>query len=68
MMALPTGDGMVISFLQGPELPLKLAIDLYGKHAKCNKGKIPAETARVRIRLHSGPVFIVSDILNNKNV
>ena len=68
MMALPTGDGMAIGFLQGPELPLKLAIELHGKLSKYNKSKIPAETVRVRIGLHSGPVFIVNDILNNKNV
>ena len=68
MMALPTGDGMAIGFLQGPELPLKLAIELHGKLSKYNKSKIPAETVRVRIGLHSGPVFVVNDILNNKNV
>ena len=68
LMALPIGDGMAIGFLQAPELPLMLAIELHGKLSKYNKGKIPAETVRVRIGLHSGPVFIVNDILNNKNV
>jgi hypothetical protein len=68
IMALPTGDGMAIGFLQGPELPLKLAIELHGNLAKYNKSKIPAETVRVRIGLHSGPVFVVNDILDNKNV
>jgi hypothetical protein len=68
IMALPTGDGMAIGFLQGPELPLNLAIQLHGRLAKYNKSKIPAETVRVRIGLHSGPVFVVKDILNNKNV
>jgi hypothetical protein len=68
ILALPTGDGMVIGFLQGPELPLKLAIELHGKLAKYNRSKIPTETVRVRIGLHSGSVFVVKDILNNKNV
>jgi hypothetical protein len=68
MLALPTGDGMAIGFLQGPELPLKLAIELHEKLAKYNKSKIPSEAVRVRIGLHSGPVFVVNDILNNKNV
>jgi hypothetical protein len=68
VIALPTGDGMAIGFLQGPELPLKLAIELHGKLAKYNKSKIPTETVRVRIGLHSGSVFVVKDILNNKNV
>ena len=33
-----------------------------------NKGKIPAETVRIRIGIHSGPVFVVNDIFNNKNI
>jgi len=68
ILAIPTGDGMAIGFLQGPELPLQLAIELHAKLAKYNKSKIPAETVLVRIGLHSGPVFVVKDILNNKNV
>jgi len=31
MLVLPTGDGMTIGFLQGPELPLRLAIELHEK-------------------------------------
>jgi hypothetical protein len=43
IMALPTGDGMAIGFLQGAELPLKLAIELHGKLAKYNKSKSSSE-------------------------
>jgi hypothetical protein len=68
MLILPTGDGMVIAFLQGPELPLKLAIELQGKLTLYNKSKIPSETLRTRIGIHSGPVFVVNDILNNRNI
>lgn len=68
ILTLPTGDGMALGFLQGPELPLKLAIELHQKLAKYNKAKIPTETVHVRIGLHSGPVFIVNDIQGNKNV
>jgi hypothetical protein len=68
ILVLPTGDGMAIGFLQGPELPLKLAVELHQELAKYNKGKIPSETVRVRIGIHSGPVFVVEDILNNKNI
>jgi Adenylate and Guanylate cyclase catalytic domain len=68
MLVLPAGDGMAIGFLQGPELPLKLAIELHEKVAKYNKGKIPHETVRIRIGIHSGPVFIVDDIFSNKNI
>ena len=67
-MVLPTGDGMAIGFLQGPELPLRLAIELHTNLVKYNKGRIPAETVRIRIGIHSGPVFLVKDILGNNNV
>jgi hypothetical protein len=68
MLVLPTGDGMVIGFTQGPELPLHLAIELSKGIAKHNKGKIPSESIRIRIGIHSGPVFLVNDILNNRNI
>ena len=68
MLVLPTGDGMAIGFLQGPELPLQLAIQLQQKLAKYNKSKIPSEIIRVRTGLHSGNCFIVKDIQGNKNV
>ncbi len=68
MLVLPTGDGMAIGFLQGPELPLRLAIELQQNLAKYNKSKIPSEIVRIRIGLHSGNVFVVDDIRKNKNV
>ena len=68
IVMLPTGDGMCLGFMQGPELPLMLAIQLQEKLSKYNKGKIPSETVRVRIGLHSGNCFIVNDLQGNKNV
>jgi len=68
IVMLPTGDGMCLGFMQGPELPLMLAIQLQEKLNKYNKGKIPSETVRVRIGLHSGNCFIVNDLQGNKNV
>jgi hypothetical protein len=68
LLVLPTGDGMAIGFLQGPELPLNLAIEIHRMLAKYNKAKIPAETIRVRIGIHSGMAFVVDDVLNNKNI
>jgi hypothetical protein len=68
LLMLPTGDGMCLGFLQGPELPLSLAIELHRKLAEYNKSRIPSETIRVRIGLHSGNCFIVNDILENKNI
>lgn len=68
MLVLPTGDGMAIGFLQGPELPLNLAIDIHKMLSKYNKARIPAEIIRVRIGIHSGAAFVVDDVLNNKNI
>ena len=68
LILLSTGDGCCIGFLQGPELPLLLAIDLHAKLAEYNKGKIPSETVRIRIGLHSGNCFIVNDLLGQRNV
>ena len=67
LLLLPTGDGCCIGFLQGPELPLLLAIELHEKLAAYNKAKIPSETVRVRIGLHSGNCFIVNDLLGHRN-
>jgi len=67
LLLLPTGDGCCIGFLQGPELPLLLAIELHEKLFEYNKGKIPSETVRIRIGLHSGNCFIVNDLLGNRN-
>ncbi len=68
LLILPTGDGMAVGFMQGPELPLKLAIELQKKLTESNKGKIPSEIVQVRIGLHSGNVFVVNDIQGNKNI
>jgi len=67
LLLLPTGDGCCIGFLQGPELPLLLAIELHEKLFEYNKGKIPSETVRIRVGLHSGNCFIVNDLLGNRN-
>jgi len=68
MLVLSTGDGMFIGFLQGPELPLKLAIELHKKLNLYNKGKSPEETLRIRIGMNDGPVYVVNDILGNQNI
>ncbi len=67
-LVLPTGDGMAIGFLQGPELPLLLAIELHEKISAFNRGKLPNELVRIRVGINSGPVFIVKDIRGNDNV
>ena len=67
LLLFPTGDGCCIGFMQGPELPLLLAVELHTKLAAYNKGKIPSETVRVRIGLHSGNCFLVNDLLGQRN-
>ena len=67
LLLLPTGDGCCIGFMQGPELPLLLAVELHTKIAVYNKGKIPSETVRIRIGLHSGNCFLVNDLLGQRN-
>ena len=68
ILVLPTGDGMAIGFLQGPESALNLAIEIHKMLSKYNKARIPAEIIRVRIGIHSGAAFVVDDVLNNKNI
>ena len=68
ILTLPTGDGMCLGFVQGPELPLHLAVQLQEKLSKYNNGRIPSETVRARIGLHSGNCFIVKDIRGQDNV
>jgi class 3 adenylate cyclase len=64
----PSGDGMVIGFFQNPELPLNLSIELHKKIGMYNREKIPTEALRLRIGIHSAPVFVVNDVLENKNI
>ena len=68
ILMLPTGDGCCIGFLQGPEYPLLLAIELQEKLGEFNKAKIPSETVRIRIGLHSGNCFSVNDVFGEKNI
>ena len=67
-ISMTTGDGMVIAFLLNPELPLQLAIQLHQKLRDYNQDKLPEDRIGIRIGLSSGPVFIMTDINNNKNL
>lgn len=67
-IVLPTGDGMVIAFLLNPEMPLTLSIQLHHKLDEYNRSKTDDERIGIRIGLSSGPVFILNDINNNKNL
>jgi len=67
-LILPTGDGAAICFLEGPELPLQLAIQLHQQIRKYNRGRLSSESLYIRIGIHSDPVFIVKDPNGNKNI
>ncbi|MGH9876573.1 MAG: adenylate/guanylate cyclase domain-containing protein [Nitrososphaerales archaeon] len=68
MVVLPTGDGICIGFLPGPELPLMLAMELQQKISAHNKNKSPEEILRIRTGLNDGPVYLVRDIMGNQNI
>ncbi len=59
---------MVIGFLSGPELPLKLAIEPHKRLNKFNKDKNTEEKVEVRIGIHSAPILMYKDILGKKSV
>ena len=60
------GDGMSITFFQGPQIPLRLAIELQAELKKYNKGRLAPDTVNVRIGLNSGICYVISDLNNNK--
>ncbi|MFQ5970437.1 MAG: hypothetical protein ACE5J2_08090 [Nitrososphaerales archaeon] len=68
ILYLPTGDGMAIGFLSGPELPLMLAVELHKKLSEYNKGKFPEEILRIRIGINDGPVYIVKSVSGSSNL
>jgi serine/threonine protein kinase len=61
LIALPTGDGMALSFFRNPEAPLRCALNI---------SAMVRQNPRVQLRmgLHSGPVYRVRDIKDNINV
>ncbi len=61
LIALPTGDGMALSFFRNPEAPLRCALYI---------AAMLRQNPRVQLRmgLHSGPVYRVRDIKDNINV
>jgi hypothetical protein len=68
MLYLPTGDGMAIGFLSGPELPVMLAVELHKKLQEYNFGKFPEEVLRIRIGIGDGPVYVVRGVSGSTNL
>ena len=68
MLFLPAGDGLAVGFLQGPELPLMLAIELHRKLNEYNRDKMPEEKLGIRIGMNDGAVYVVEDAYDRPNV
>ncbi len=61
LIRLPTGDGMALVFFRDPEAPVRCALEL-----ACGLQK--DAHIRVRMGIHTGPVYHVADINANRNV
>jgi|HubBroStandDraft_6_1064221.scaffolds.fasta_scaffold45628_3 class 3 adenylate cyclase len=61
LIAIPTGDGMALVFLDKMESPVRCSMEL-----ACALRR--EESYKVRMGIHSGPVFIVEDINGQRNV
>ncbi|MFQ5941552.1 MAG: hypothetical protein ACE5KA_07645, partial [Nitrososphaerales archaeon] len=68
LLYLPTGDGMAIGFLSGPELPLMLSVEIHKKLQEYNKGKFPEEVLRIRIGINDGPIYNVKSLSGSSNL
>src|SRR3984957_8824258 len=61
LISLPTGDGMALVFFEDPEAPVRCAVEL------CRALRSKAEI-KLRMGIHTGPVYRVADINANRNV
>jgi Tol biopolymer transport system component/class 3 adenylate cyclase len=61
LIRLPTGDGMALVFFRDPEAPVRCALEL---------SRILRSYPEIKLRMgiHSGPVYRVADINANRNV
>ena len=61
LISLPTGDGMALAFFNQVETALRCAIEI--------TNSIQAESlCKIRMGLHSGPVFVMEDINGTRNI
>jgi len=64
----PTGDGVYIGFVDSPEKPLRLAIELHkviSRYSELRKGR---DKLDIRIGIHTGPVYVIHDLNGKDNV
>ena len=61
VISLPTGDGMALSFFGDPTQPAQCAFEI-------SKALLTRPQLKLRMGIHSGPVYKVADINANSNV
>jgi tetratricopeptide (TPR) repeat protein len=61
LIRLPTGDGMALVFFRDPEAPVRCALEL-------SRALRSTPEIKLRMGIHSGPVYHVPDINANRNV
>jgi eukaryotic-like serine/threonine-protein kinase len=61
LVRLPTGDGMALVFLVDPEAPVRFAVEL-------SKILRSHPDIKLRMGIHTGPVYRIADINANRNV
>jgi tetratricopeptide (TPR) repeat protein/class 3 adenylate cyclase len=61
LIRLPTGDGMALVFFGDPEAPARCALEL-------SRNLREHPEVKLRMGIHSGPVYRVADINANRNV
>src|ERR1700726_530141 len=61
LLRLPTGDGMALVFFGDPEAPARCALEL-------SRNLREHPDVKLRMGIHSGPVYRVADINANRNV
>jgi eukaryotic-like serine/threonine-protein kinase len=61
LILLPTGDGMALVFFRDPEAPVRCALEL----TKMLRG---TPEIKLRMGIHTGPVYHIADINANRNV
>jgi Tol biopolymer transport system component/class 3 adenylate cyclase len=61
LLRLPTGDGMALVFFGDPQAPLQAAVEI-GRALRSHPG------VKLRMGIHTGPVYRVEDINANINV
>jgi eukaryotic-like serine/threonine-protein kinase len=61
LIRLPTGDGMALVFFHDPEAPVRCAVEL-------SRTLRQHPNIKLRMGIHSGPVYRVADINANRNV